>query len=284
MRASGVAMGALLLSASLLGCLEEDKGGCRHDGDCRGVNVCRDSVCVTPDGFSDEDLLRDFGIDAPGDQGQEGVEGRECDAQGEQGAYEWTVVTDGIEIQALAAGVTGTISDLQGLGGAAEAWVLLLDDGSSVFVEYGAVGDGEFAALDVGQTVVLRYVEVVDGQGLSSRVLEVLRVDDGRPVVGLCDVDPTQAPCMGSSWGATAGGGAVCPTIELECGLASDGPVDFVGQELPMVNLYAGQRQRLEEGGGLWHREVFEARQVEPEPECPDVASRRLRAAQILLR
>ena len=38
----------LCIAPLLMCCLDEDKTGCRSDGDCRGVRVCVSGVCETP--------------------------------------------------------------------------------------------------------------------------------------------------------------------------------------------------------------------------------------------
>ena len=43
----------LCLASLLLGCLDEDKTGCRADGDCQGVRVCEEGVCETPSDVPD---------------------------------------------------------------------------------------------------------------------------------------------------------------------------------------------------------------------------------------
>lgn len=46
----------LLLLLLVGGCIDENKTDCSNDGDCRGVRVCRDGECVTPDDFQNNGL------------------------------------------------------------------------------------------------------------------------------------------------------------------------------------------------------------------------------------
>jgi hypothetical protein len=65
--------GLLLVVVGVLGCIEESKTDCRNDGDCRGVRVCRDGECFTPEGFQNNGLPpRDTGGSADAGDGGTG--------------------------------------------------------------------------------------------------------------------------------------------------------------------------------------------------------------------
>ncbi len=55
------------------GCLKENKVDCRTDGDCRGVRLCRQGECVTPEEFRDDGGHTDVGTaDVADDSGTTG--------------------------------------------------------------------------------------------------------------------------------------------------------------------------------------------------------------------
>ena len=256
---------ALLTLLAPLGCVDENKRGCRTDGDCRGVRVCQQDVCVTPPGFADEDLL---GEDPDDNNSAESVLGEACEEPEAQ--FRFGVLASGIELQALAAGVEGQVlaPDPEA---PPEVFSVGLAEGARITVEYTrplSALDGPLLDLAPGDAVSVRDVE--ERTMWTSRVLSIHEAG-GALILAACDSDNEQLPCQGAGWRFVRGEGGNCDPIATGCSPGVRFPLDLNSDEVPGDPLFAGQRQLLSIDGVGWLRFVGEAITL-TEP-CPDVPS-----------
>jgi hypothetical protein len=264
----------LLAAVTLVGCFDETKTGCQDDGECSGVRVCRQNVCVTPEGFSDDDL----GVDPTPDPQPDGVRdvlgGDACEPPGAR--FGALLLTEDIELQALALGQAGRIEAIgQGLDGR-QSFDIIMVSGGRVFVEYGAPSILPEARVDLGldDAVVVRYV--FGGLMGAHQLLEIRTENVDNPLaLAWCVSDGLAPPCAGEDWSfERTQGQDVCPPTESACGLGERFPLRMVlGGGSPEI-LYPGQGALLPVGD----REVLHwaAEGIAEQELCPGAEAHQL--------
>lgn len=236
-------LGCFLLVFST-SCLDEDKSGCRTDGDCRGVRVCKQSVCLTPPGF--EEAV------APDDTDSLGPS-QSC---GEPSApFVFEVDAESLGVDALREGVSGTLLAEEGDG----TLVVELDLGGRLTLRLDAPSSVASFALDLaaGAPLVLRATE--------GSFLEIS--SDGQLLLAVCSEEvgaDAAIICEGEGWSVYAGGAPLCEAVEESC---EDGQVqDLVRFAVVVDNaqvgtseLYGGEGEVLESGEVSWTHVVSDA-------------------------
>lgn len=264
---------ASLCASVAVGCLDEDKQGCRSDGDCRGVRVCRDAVCVTPEGFTDEDLAREFGFDAPGGDVVEGpVEGVSC-REGAPWAAPSLTLQGGLEVQALATGLMGQVVRLSEDAEALVGELLVsFEGGAQATVTYPLLPEDpsplNLDPVSAQEPLMVIVSYVGEAEGVGDRRLSV-RTPQGALLLASCALDLAgELPCAEAEWRfAQEESSSLCPTDPDLCSPQRPSVV-LSYDSLPTATLSPGQHQRVEADGVTWLR--WAHRSERRSPTCVD--------------
>jgi hypothetical protein len=229
-RVFAAALGSALLCFGLVagaGCVDEDNSGCRSDGDCRGVRICRESLCVTPAGLEDDSL---------GDQGS-GEVPELCGDPAEPFLFE--IVSDTLDLDALVGGATAVL-----LGQAEGTFSFEVDGGGALTISLAGPRPIE--------------VDVVEGARLSIRAVEGSFIEvtqEGQLLFAMCSEEVSEEAglvCGGEGWSVAGGSAPLCEAVQSSC---VNGQIEErvrfslkVQTEAGVSTLYGGQQETVDIG------------------------------------